>query len=308
MKTFSLSVVIPVYNNSQSIKILNEKIMNIIQNNLVNTTFEIVYVDDGSTDDSWRLIEKIVNENRINVRGIKLAKNYTQTIATFAGIEKSSNEVVICMSADLQDPPELISNMIDEYRSREVDIVIAYREKRNDSRISKFLSQIAYYLVRSESVEVPRGGFDFYLINKKVKEIILQTKVRNRFLQSEILNTGLKYYSVGYERQKRRYGRSGYSLQKKFRVMIDILLNETSIISKLIAKTILLIISIHTILIILVSQIFSESHSLTNRIQFSFAIGVILWLIVTLQILVVLTSRIYEEQKNRPKYVISKEI
>jgi glycosyltransferase involved in cell wall biosynthesis len=297
MKAAKLSIVIPIFNNAGSLELLVKRVLDSVE--MID---EIIMVDDGSMDNSWYIIKELSKKYAGIVKGIKFAKNYSQAIATIAGLTNTNSDVIICISADLQDPPELIQQLVKEHDLNSVDIVIAHREKREEGIFTKLMSYIAYYFARLECPQIPRGGYDFFLISNRVREILINSKNRNRFPQSEILNTGLPFLAIPYTRNKREIGTSGYTLTKKFRVFIDIILSETATINKIFTK-----IYIFTNLIGLLFYVFLKI--------LNFKIDILEYGIIYLALLVnlkivnqivssVVISRIYEEQKGRPLYVI----
>ena len=166
MNQVELSVVIPVYNNKESLELLSEQIFSNCDSILPKISYEVIFVDDGSVDGSYEILSAIQVANSKTVRVLKLSRNYGQVNALFAGYTYASGKAVITISADLQDPTDLISQFYDEFR-KGYDVVIGSRESRQDGTYRKITSYIAYSVARIGYPKLPSGGFDFFLISKK---------------------------------------------------------------------------------------------------------------------------------------------
>ena len=208
-----IDVVIPVYNNSQSIQIVASEIMSFNDDNRV---FRILFVDDGSVDESWESIEDLVGKYESNVVGIKLAKNFGQLAAMKAGYQLASGDAVISISADLQDPSELVFKMADEWEDGS-PLVVCARKNRQDNFLIRVTSSIAYQILGMEVPGIPKGGFDTFLMDKRIYEQLNQLKGRFNFLQADVLSFGFAPKVIDYVRISRPYGESGYNLRKRFR-------------------------------------------------------------------------------------------
>jgi glycosyltransferase involved in cell wall biosynthesis len=208
-----IDVVIPVYNNSQSIPIVASEINSYNDN---QRTFRILFVDDGSTDGSWETIEDLVAKPNSNAMGIKLSKNFGQLAAMKAGYQLASGDAVISISADLQDPSELVFKMANQWEAGSA-LVVCARKNRQDKLFIRMTSAIAYKILGMEVPGIPGGGFDTFLMDKRVYEQLNQLKGRFNFLQADVLSFGFAPKVIEYVRISRPYGRSGYNFRKRFR-------------------------------------------------------------------------------------------
>lgn len=216
-----ISIVIPVYYNAGSIHLTYSRIIGVIENHSKVTDYEIIFVEDGSKDSSFTEILKIVDENP-RVKVIKFTRNFGQVPAIYAGYKKSTGDIVITLSADLQDPPELISQMIDQYLSSGSDIVICSRKDRDETYFRKATSAFFYAIMRRLSFEnMPNGGFDFVLINRKVINHLNSLNEANIFWQGQLLWSGFPITFIPYTRQKREIGKSRWTFGKKIKYLID---------------------------------------------------------------------------------------
>ena len=217
-----VSIIIPVYFNQGSLFQLTKRLKKILTDNNPQFSYELIFVDDGSGDNSINELIKIREEDPEHVKIIKFTRNFGQISAIIAGYNFAKGEVVINISADLQDPPELIKDMLNFHFIKKYDIVICTREDRNESFLRKFTSKIFYKLIRSLSfINMPTGGFDYVLISDKVKKEILKTKESNPFWQGQILWTGYKINFIPYKREKREIGTSKWTFAKKIKMLID---------------------------------------------------------------------------------------
>lgn len=220
------SIVIPVYFNAGSLKELYQMLkQNVIEKNN-DKTCEIIFIDDGSGDNSLDQLLEIKNQDPNRIKIIKFTRNFGQYNAKFAGHEYARGKCIISISADLQDPVEVINLMLDYYFNKNYEIVIATRESREESFYRCFTSRIFYYLIKKLSFSnMPIGGFDFHLISNKVKDIIIKNKEVNALFQGQILWTGYNIKFISYKRKKRKIGKSRWTFRKKLKSFIDAILS-----------------------------------------------------------------------------------
>ena len=221
-----LSIVIPVFNNEESIAILVEQIRTSVSTILPSIELEIVLVDDGSVDDSWLRISELASALPGVIRGVKLTRNFGQLAAMLAGWQICRGDAVINMSADLQDPPSVIPMFVNRWREG-FEVVVGIRTERKDGIFARLTSHIAHRLLRNSNSRFPQTWFDYTLMSKKNLEIVLSMSGRYRFTQGDIFFAGFKHASVQYVRAKRPFGRSGYSFWKRFASFTDSVLDSS---------------------------------------------------------------------------------
>jgi dolichol-phosphate mannosyltransferase len=214
-----ISIVIPVYFNELNLPHLFPRLLNVADQNS-NYQFEFVFVDDGSGDLSYPLLREFAEkDNRAVV--IKLSRNFGSFRAILAGLEYSTADCAAIISADLQDPPELIPQMIEKWEDGN-KVVMAVRERREDHVISQYFSRIYYSLMRRFALKsMPIGGFDFVLIDRKIINILTTIKEKNTSLMGLILWSGFQQSIIHYTRRKREHGKSMWTLSKKIKYFID---------------------------------------------------------------------------------------
>lgn len=186
-----LSVIIPVFNNLASLKELNEHLYGIkIEIANLGVNLQIVYVDDGSIDGSWSELNALKSQYSEFIDCIKLSRNFGQLSAMFAGYHHArKSDAIASISADLQDPVHLLVEMTKRWVSGS-KLVIAQRESREDSVLWKLTSKVAYKVLAHDVPNLPPSGFDVFLMDKKVIEVLLGQTGRRRFLQGDLLLTG----------------------------------------------------------------------------------------------------------------------
>jgi glycosyltransferase involved in cell wall biosynthesis len=208
-----ISIVIPVYQNRETIQLICRDIQSLFTSALASYDFEVIFVDDGSSDGSFDEIKKcMANDSR--VRAIQFSRNFGQMAAILAGWKKARGDAVINISADLQDPVAQMSPMIQAW-SGGSDIVVSYRINRHDPWFAVICSKLFYRLMRLTFPQMPEGGFDFALIGRKPMDAINQLKERNRFYQGDIFWVGFTSTFLPYTRLKREFGKSQYTFIRR---------------------------------------------------------------------------------------------
>lgn len=214
-----LSVVIPVYFNEESLPILYEGLDKVSQD-LKRVSFEFIFVDDGSGDKSFDVLKKLSErDNRIRI--VKLSRNFGSFVACLAGLSYAKGDCAAIIAADLQDPPELLIRFYEKWEGGS-KIVCAGRESREDNKIKILFSKIYYYLLKLIAIkEMPSGGFDSVLIDRKVIDVLVNVKEKNTSLMGQILWTGFNRDIIYYCKKERKHGKSMWTLSKKIKYFID---------------------------------------------------------------------------------------
>jgi glycosyltransferase involved in cell wall biosynthesis len=236
-----VSVVIPVFRNSGTLVKLHSEITSTALHNFPQLTLEIIFIDDGSDDNSWDIIIELVNKDPQHVSAHKLSRNFGQLSAMLAGYQRANGNCLISISADLQDPPNLIGEMVNRWLQGD-DIVIANRKSRDDGFLAKITSWIAYSIARRFTPGLPKGGFDYFLMSRTAIDLLLKFKGRFRFIQGDLLWLGLPTSFIPYDREKRLLGVSGYSMSKRFSNFLNLVLDGSQSLIKVMTKFGLLVI------------------------------------------------------------------
>lgn len=222
----SLSIVIPVYNNQQTLEETCNRVLAVHHASFADVSLEILFVNDGSKDGSWEELQRLQKLYSDQITLLNLSRNFGQLGALFAGFNHASGDAVICISADLQDPVELMAQMVSLWRAG-TEIVVCYRQERKDGFLTRYFSDFAYAVARVSCPDLPRGGFDYWLMSRRVCDLLCSFKGRHNFLQGYLLSLGFNKVLIPSIRQQRKFGKSGYTLGKKIKITIDFLVDSS---------------------------------------------------------------------------------
>jgi dolichol-phosphate mannosyltransferase len=232
----TLSIVVAVYKNEESIGPFLTRLEKSVQSNIESFDFEIIIVDDGTPDKTIVEIDKYMEfGTTLKIRKIALSRNFGQMSAILAGMSVSTGDAIVNISADLQDPPELLSEMLTSYIAGN-KVVICARQDREDGVLQKLTSFLAYYFLGRGPHDIPKGGFDYFLLDREVVEHLLALKGRFRFFQGDILSLGFNPAIINYVREKRLYGKSSYSFSRRFQVFVDSIIDISYLPIKIITR------------------------------------------------------------------------
>ena len=216
-----LSLVIPVYYNEMNLHDLYEDISEKILKHIDN--YEIIFVDDGSKDNSYQILEELKEKNS-NIVIVKLSRNFGSHAAILAGLNVATGDYVAMKTADLQEPSNIILDMYEKWKNG-FNVVLAVREDRDEGIIQKIFSNTYYKIMRKIAIkEMPLGGFDCFLIDRKVVEVLKLMDEKNSTLMGQILWSGFKTTQIYYTRLKREKGKSRWTFSKKFKLFSDSIL------------------------------------------------------------------------------------
>ncbi len=307
----SLSIIVPVYNEERNIKPFLNRAESIL--NKIGKNYEIIFALDPSKDNTEKIILDEINRNK-NIKLITFSRRFGQPSATIAGLHYSKGEACVVIDVDLQDPPELIYEMYNKLNSDpEYDVVLAKRRRREgETFVKKTISSFGYYLINKlTDIEIPRDTGDFRIMKKKVVEELKRLNETHGFLRGLISFIGYKQTFIEYDREKRNTGQGKYN---RFFGSIKIGLNGLfSFTSKplVILSTLGFIFSFLSFLLgawYVVQKIFGVNLTPglpTIILVVTFFSGIQL---LGIGLLGEYISRIYDEVKRRPQYIIDKKI
>ncbi|MCR5473883.1 MAG: glycosyltransferase family 2 protein [Lachnospiraceae bacterium] len=213
-----ISIIIPVYYNSDTLMMLYEDMKEKILTTLGD--YEIVMVDDGSGDDSFSVMER-VRERDENVKLVRLSRNFGEHAAILAGLSVCTGDCAVTKQADLQEDSELIVQLYDKWKEGN-KVVLAVRAERDEPAIKKFFANLYYSIVRKTIDEkMPKGGFDCYLLDRQAIEVLLKLDEKNSSLSLQVLWIGFKSDMVYFHRKDREVGSSRWTFSKKFKLVVD---------------------------------------------------------------------------------------
>jgi polyisoprenyl-phosphate glycosyltransferase len=215
-----ISVIVPCYNEDQVIVETNRQLVSVLEG-VEDSNFEIVYVDDGSKDSTSDLLRELhLADERINV--VRLSRNFGHQLAVSAGLEHVSGDAAIIIDADLQDPPEVIPEMIARWRDGYHVVYGMRTERAGETAFKLWTAKLFYRLInRLSKVQIPLDVGDFRLIDRRVIDVLLAMPERDRFLRGMVSWIGLRQIAVMYKRAERRAGKSKYPLWKMLRFAAD---------------------------------------------------------------------------------------
>jgi glycosyltransferase involved in cell wall biosynthesis len=304
MNNNTISIVIPVYNEAGNLELLYDRILKSVSD--ISDDYQIIFVNDGSKDSSMSRILSF-SELNANVFYINLSRNFGHQIAVSAGLEYCNSECTVIIDADLQDPPEIIKDLYEKYKEG-YDVVYAKRiNRKGESWFKKASAKIFYRILnRVSPIDIPIDSGDFRLINKRVVQELNKMKEHNKFLRGQIAWLGLRQTYVEFERDSRYNGRSGYSVSKMFRLALDAI---TGFSNKplLYVSRLGFLISLFSFVVIIfaVFSHFILKETITGWtsliISVTFIGGIQL---LSVGVIGEYISRIYENSKQRPLYVI----
>lgn len=220
MNSIILSIVTPAYNEADNLPVLHERLSNVLKSSSLE--WEWIIVDDHSGDDTFGVITSLAKKDP-RIHGIRFAKNFGSHKAITCGLHKAKGNCVVVMAADLQDPPETISDLVEKWQAG-AQVVWAVRRARKGEKASRIrFSRLYYFLMRQISglKEIPASGADFFLIDRVVLKAFDQFQESNANVLALITWMGFRQTSIFYDKQSRHYGRSGWSLEKKLKLVVD---------------------------------------------------------------------------------------
>ncbi len=217
-KNPDLSIIVPVFNESKSVFKAYEVISETMRANQIN--YEMIMVDDGSSDDSFHCLSDLAKEHS-EVKIIKLLSNCGAHSAIRLGLEHANGKMGVFLACDLQEPAELIPEMVKKLTEKE-DIVLAIRINRDDSLKDRLFSKIFFWIMANfVSSKIPLAGSSMYLLGEKGLRAIKEYKERNLTIEGIFILNNLKYTSVEYSRMSRNEGVSKWTTAKKIKIFID---------------------------------------------------------------------------------------
>ena len=215
------TIIVPVYCNETSLEILYKEVEEKVLNRNPNLNGKIVFCDDRSTDKSYNVLKELQSKNP-EIGLIRFTRNFGQTAGIYCCLKEFESKSYIIMSADLQDPVSLINEFLEHHFKNGFHIVAGVRESREDGFISSFFSSLFYFFLRKLNFSnYPKSGFDFILISRKMRDIMLNLNDSNPFWQGQMMWSGLSKKFIPYKRKKRELGVSKYTFSKRIKYFID---------------------------------------------------------------------------------------
>lgn len=307
MEKEKISVIVPCYNEQESLPLFYEEMERVRTKDFPETDFEYIFVDDGSKDDTLKEL-KDLNSKDGKVKFISFSRNFGKEAAMLAGLDKSTGDYVTLMDADLQDPPRLLREMYDVIKKENYDCVATRRvTRKGEPPIRSFFARMFYKIINKMSdIEMVDGARDYRLMKRNVVDSIISMREYNRYSKGLFTFVGFKTKWIEYENVKRVAGETKWSFWKLFKYAIDGITAFSTIplvISSLIGLLFCLVSFLIILMIIFKTLVYGDPTSgwpSTVCIIF-FVSGVQLF---SLGIIGQYLSKTYLEVKNRPVYII----
>jgi len=222
-----ISIIIPVYYNQDNLKPLYKDIQDKLY---IHTEYEweIVMVNDASGDDSYAVMKELAAADpRLKI--FSLSRNFGSHAAILCGLSECTGDCAVVKAADQQEPAEIILDMVASWKNGN-NVVLAVREGRKENRRQTLFANLYYWLVRRTALpSMPKGGFDVYLIDRRVITVLMALDEKNSALTGQILWSGFKTEQIYYTRLAREIGTSRWTLKKKFRLVADTLFSFSTL-------------------------------------------------------------------------------
>ena len=310
MEKKKVTLVIPMYYEE---KVADECYKRVKENlvKLENYEHEIIFVNDGSKDKTLEILEEIAKEDT-QLKVISFSRNFGHQAAVTAGIKEVTGDAIVIIDADLQDPPELIPDMI-KYWEKGNEVIYGKRKTRKGESAFKLLTAKMFYktLNTLSDVEIPKDTGDFRLVDKKVIDVVNNMPEHNKFLRGLFSWVGFKQMPYEYERQERFAGKTKYPLKKMLKLASDGIISFSTKPLKLVGGLgfITIIISIGILIYSLISYAFHLNELTPGWTSIMVAITLFSGVqLISIWIISEYIGRIYDETKQRPQYIIDKKI
>lgn len=222
-----ISIVIPVYFNEENLRPLYKDLCEKLFTHK-EYEWELVMVDDGSGDGSYSVMEELARRDR-RIRIYSLSRNFGSHAAILCGLSKCTGDCAVIKAADLQEPTELVLDMVNSWKNGN-NVVLAVRKDRQEGKGQTVFANLYYWMVRKTALpQMPKGGFDVYLLDRKVVNVLMQLDEKNSALTGQILWSGFRTDRVYYTRLQREIGTSRWTLKKKIRLVADTLFSFSTL-------------------------------------------------------------------------------
>lgn len=307
-KAEKICLIVPCYNEQEVIDACHSRIIGAISA-LSDYTFEIIYINDGSSDETLAHLEAL-NRNDARVTVINLSRNFGKEAAMTAGLDHADGDAVIILDADLQDPPELIAEMIGVWKRENADVVYGQRVSRQGETWLKKFTAFSFYRVINwiSRVKIPRNTGDFRLMSKRTVDSLRQLQEHHRFMKGLFSWVGFKQVPMTYHRHPRLAGRTKWDYLKLWNFSLEGITGFSTTPLKM-ASLLGLLIAIFSVIFgaIIIIKTLTEGRDIPGyaslMVMVTFMGGIQL---LSIGLLGEYVGRIFNETKRRPLYLIDK--
>ncbi|HTK11712.1 MAG TPA: glycosyltransferase family 2 protein [Ktedonobacteraceae bacterium] len=301
------SIVAPVFNEKETLPHFYERVVRVMEG--LAEPFELIFVNDGSQDGSYEVLRQL-HQRDARVQVLDFSRNFGHQIAISAGLDYAHGSAVVILDSDLQDPPEIIPEMVARWKDG-VEVVYAQRATRAGETAFKLMTAAAFYRVieRITSVNIPRDTGDFRLLDRSVVNALVSMREQHRFMRGLSAWVGFRQEAVSYQRQERFAGTTKYPLHKMIRFSLDAITSFSHVPLQL-ATTFGFILAGLSLLGILVAaflRLFTDAivGQASTLILVLFLGGIQL---IFLGIIGEYLGRIYDEVRSRPLYILREKL
>ena len=296
-----LSVIIPCHNEEKNIFLFYDEFKNAFK--YYKGTFELIFVDDGSKDGTLSEIKKLVNKKNDCIKGISFSRNFGKEAAMYAGLVEAKGDYISIIDADLQQKPSVLLNMLKILeKDKDLDCVCAFQEKRKENKIIAKMKDTFYKIINKTSeIEFVSGASDFRVFRRSVAESIINLGEHHRFLKGIFSFVGYNTKFIPYEVEERQNGTSNWSFKQLVKYAFDGIIGFSNIFLKIPMK--LGILSFFASFIYLLVALLLKVELNTVFIIFLILLSLSI-VLINIGMTNLYISRIYDEVKSRPNYII----
>ena len=301
----ALSIVVPCFNEEACLQTLYERLGK-AAHEAAGEGYEIVLVNDGSRDGSWEMMQRIARDDH-HVTAVNLSRNHGHQLALTAGLDLCHGEHVLIIDADLQDPPELLKDMMQMMREQGADVVYGVRKSRAGDTAFKRATAHGFYrlLSRATEVDIPLDTGDFRLMSRRALDALLAMPEQARFIRGMVAWIGFKQVPFAYDRDQRFAGETKYPFGKMMRFALDALTSFSSAPLKLASHAGLLLSFGSLLLILYIAYAWIAGQSIqgwTSLMLVVVILGAVQMFVLALMGEYI--GRLYNEAKRRPLYIV----
>lgn len=301
------SIIIPIFNEQKTIAELHDRLVKAAAS--FDSSYEVIFVDDGSRDESFAML-KSIHERDHRFKVVRLSRNFGHQVAISAGLDMASGDAVILMDGDLQDPPELFPELVAKWKEG-FDVVYTVKRSRQEHRLKRAAFTAFYRLLHALSaIKIPMDAGNFSLMDKKVVAVFREMPERNRYISGMRAWAGFRQTGVTFDREPRFAGEPQMSLGRLIELALDGIFSFSNVPLRL-AVYLGLFVALASFaggLFVIYAKLFTDKAILgwsSTILSVLFVGGMVL---LTLGVIGEYISRIYEEVKSRPLYVIRDKI
>jgi glycosyltransferase involved in cell wall biosynthesis len=299
----SLSVVVPIYNEEENLALLSSRLTRVLE--ATQLAYEVILVDDGSKDKSLEILRQIAARDS-HVVVVELARNFGHQVAISAGLDQARGNAVVIMDADLQDPPELLPDLLAKWRDG-YQVVYAVRSQRKENWLKRTAYATFYRLLqRVANIDIPLDTGDFCLMDRKVVDVLVAMPERNRFIRGIRSWVGLNQIGIPYERAAREAGQPKYTFTRLLLLALDGFVSFSHAPLR-VASLVGIGISVFSFFMAIVYSVQRMTLGL-NPPGFATLVVAVFFLagiqLITIGVMGEYIGRIFDEVKQRPRYVV----